>query len=176
MATEAVTAPELAALVKPVRALLTKNKKIGAIKLVRERTECGLKECKEFVEHVQAWPAARAEKVAELWVGITSGEAAADKAESEPQPAASSMEQSIEAPESADAQGVSLADWYARYMQTHTYAEWEQLVEKCIAAEKTEEETAFPTDGITGSKMGSGQCSARTDTLIQSAKPHEEEL
>jgi len=56
MATETVTARELAVLVKPVRALLRKNQKINAIKLALERTGCGLKECMEFVKHVQAWP------------------------------------------------------------------------------------------------------------------------
>ena len=49
MAIDVVKAPGLAALVKPVRALLKKNQEITAIKLVRERTEYGLKEAKDFV-------------------------------------------------------------------------------------------------------------------------------
>ena len=40
--------------------------------------------------------------------------------------------------ESNDAKGMSLADWYA-YMETHTYAEWEQLLEKCVAMKQAEE-------------------------------------
>lgn len=35
---------------------------------------------------------------------------------------------------------MSLAELYARYMETHTYSEWEQLVEKYLAAKTTEEE------------------------------------
>ena len=35
---------------------------------------------------------------------------------------------------------MSLAEFYARYMETHTYLEWEQLVEKCLAAKTAEEE------------------------------------
>ena len=56
MGTDVINAPELAALVKPVRALLKQNKKIEAIKLVRERTAYGLKESKEFVDHLQLLP------------------------------------------------------------------------------------------------------------------------
>jgi ribosomal protein L7/L12 len=72
MGTDVINAPELAALVKPVRALLKKNKKMDAIKLVRERTDFGLKDSKEFVEHVQALPGTKTRKVAELWTSTTS--------------------------------------------------------------------------------------------------------
>jgi hypothetical protein len=138
MATEVVTAPELAALVKPVRALLRKNQKINAIKLARERTGCGLKECKEFVEHVQAWPGVRAEKVAEIWIRVAQDESIANTPEPEPQPSSTPKRKSMKARESTDANSVSLADWYTQYMQIHTYSEWEQLVEKCISTKQAE--------------------------------------
>ena len=35
---------------------------------------------------------------------------------------------------------MSISEWYARYMETHTYSEWEQLVEKCLASKTAEEE------------------------------------
>jgi|SRR5271170_1647807 len=134
MSAESISARELAALVKPVRALLTKNNKIAAIRLVRERTKCGMNESEEFVEHVESRPAARAQDVAELWIGVTSGEAAADAAQCEPQPAATSKVELMKAREMTDAKGMSLADWYARYMKTHSYSQWEELTEKCLAA------------------------------------------
>jgi ribosomal protein L7/L12 len=140
MATQSVTARELAALVKPVRALLTKKNKEAAVMLVRKRTKCGLEESKEFVEHVESRPAARAQDVAELWIGVTLGEAAADAAQCEPQPAATSKGELMKAREMTDAKGMSLADWYAQYMLTHTYPEWEQFVERCIAVKRAEEE------------------------------------
>ena len=138
MSAESISARELAALVKPVRALLTKKNKEAAVMLVRERTKCGLEESKEFVKHVESRPAARAQDVAELWIGVTLGEAAADEMESEPQLAARSIAQSVEAREAVDAKDMSLAEWYARFMQTHSYREWEQLIEKIIALKKTE--------------------------------------
>ena len=137
MATHVTKAPDLAALVKPVRALLRKNLKINAIKLVRERTDCRLKECKEFVEHVHDWPRKRAEKVAELWISVTRNESVADTLEPELKTAATPESESLKR-ESNDAKGMSLADWYA-YMETHTYAEWEQLLEKCVAMKQAEE-------------------------------------
>jgi len=130
----------MAELVRPVRALLKQNKKIEAIKLVRELTDRGLKESKEFVDHVQARPGARALRVAELWIDIASRESIGNKPESEPRPTPTSKEESMSAHESGDTQAVSLADWYAGYMQTHTYAEWEQLLETCLAANKREQE------------------------------------
>ena len=137
MASELVTAREMAVLVKPVRALLKQNKKIEAIKLVRERTGCGLKESLEFVQHVQSWPCAKAVKVAELWTSAGVGESISNTPDHKPTPAGTSNGDARERPSGTD---ISLADWYAQYMQTHTYWEWEALVEKCIAVEKTEEE------------------------------------
>lgn len=37
-----------------VRARLAENDKIGAIKMVRDATGCGLREAKDFVEHMNA--------------------------------------------------------------------------------------------------------------------------
>lgn len=134
MATESVSARELAALVQPVRALLTKHNKIAAIRIVRERTNFGPKEGKEFVEHVESWPAARAQKIADLWVGVASGEVMTDGSESVPKLLATSEERSTGRREPRG--HLSLADVYARYMETHTYSDWEQLVEKCLAAKE----------------------------------------
>jgi ribosomal protein L7/L12 len=86
MATETVTARELAVLVKAVRALLKQNKKIEAIKLVRKRTGCGLKESLGFVQHVQSWPGARAENVAKFWMNVTREESVGEAAEIEFEP------------------------------------------------------------------------------------------
>ena len=144
MASNVVRAPDLGALVKPVRALLRKNRKIDAIKLVRERTDCRLKECKEFVEHVHAWPSTRAKKVADLWINITRDESLANTLPPELKPAATPESESVKR-ESNDAKGISLADWYA-YMETHTYAKWEQLLEKCVAM-KQAEESGFESGG-----------------------------
>jgi hypothetical protein len=140
MASESISAHELAALVKPVRALLTKNNKIAAIRLVRERTESGLRESKEFVEHVESWPAARAQMVAELWVRVASGEVLRDGFESVSMPMATPEEQLTGRREPTNGGHLSLADWYAQYMETHTYSDWEQLVKQCLAAKTTEEE------------------------------------
>jgi|GEM_PF-5703433 len=41
----------------------------------------------------------------------------------------------------ARVKSLSLAEWFARYMQTHTYSEWEQLVEQCIAIAQTEQQS-----------------------------------
>ena len=69
-----VAVREMAELVRPGRALLKQNKKIEAIKLVRERTGYVLKESKDFVDHLRVWPGARAIKVAELWTNASVGE------------------------------------------------------------------------------------------------------
>jgi len=128
-----VAACEIVELVRPVRALPKQNKKIEAIKLVRERTGYGLKESKDFVDHVHLLPGERAIKVAELWTNASVGDTPDHKAE----PAGTSNGDARKAASGAD---MSLAEWYARYMETHTYSEWEQLVEKCLAAKTTEEE------------------------------------
>jgi hypothetical protein len=137
MATELVTAREMAELVRPVRALLKQNKKIEAIKLVRERTGCGLKESLEFVQHMQSWPGAKAVKVAELWTSAGVRESISNTPDHKPTPAGTSNGDARERPSGT---GMSLAEWYAHYMETHTYSDWEQLVEKCIAAKKTAED------------------------------------
>jgi hypothetical protein len=136
MATEPITARELAALVKPVRALFTKKNKIAAIRLVRERTKCSLNESEEFVQHVESWPGAKAVKVAELWTSAGVGESISNTPDHRPTPAGTSNGDARERPSGTS---MSLAEWYARYMQSHTYAEWEQLVERCIAARLTDE-------------------------------------
>ncbi len=140
MATEVITAPKLAELVKPVRALLTKTKKIHAIKLVRKTTGWGLKKSLEFVQHVQACPGARAQKVAALWIRSKRNESTIDAPEPELQQLVPPNGESTTARESADAKGMSLAESYAKYMETHTYSDWEQLVEKCIAAKEAEQQ------------------------------------
>jgi hypothetical protein len=137
MATELVTAREMAELVRPVRALLKQNKKIEAIKLVRERTGYGLKESKDFVDHLQLLPGARAIKVAELWTNASVGESIGDTPDHKAELVGTS---NGDARKGASGTDMSLAEWYARYMETHTYSEWEQLVEKCLAAKTTEEE------------------------------------
>ena len=113
---------------------------IDAIKLVRERTGCGLKESLAFVQHVQSWTGARAVKVAELWVSITSREFIPNTPESRPQPVAVSKRESMETRTSDITKGMSLAEWYSNYMETHTYSEWEQLVEECISARQSEQQ------------------------------------
>lgn len=111
MATHVTKAPDLAALVKPVRALLRKNLKINAIKLVRERTDCQFKECKEFVEHVHDWPRKRAEKVAELWIALPRDESIATEAlELEPAQAAMPDRESVNRGESTHAEGMWLTE------------------------------------------------------------------
>jgi hypothetical protein len=42
--------------------------------------------------------------------------------------------------ETASPKSTSLAGSYAQYMETHTYSDWERLVEKCLAAKSTDEE------------------------------------
>jgi len=76
-----VAACEIVELVRPVRALPKQNKKIEAIKLVRERTGYGLKESKDFVDHVHLLPGERAIKVAELWTNASVGDTPDHKAE-----------------------------------------------------------------------------------------------
>ena len=137
MATELVTAREMAELVRPVRALLKQNKKIEAIKLVRERMGYGLKESKDFVDHLQLLPGARAIKVAELWTNASVGESIGDTPDHKAELVGTS---NGDARKGASGTDMSLAEWYARYVETHTYSEWEQLVEKCLAAKTTEEE------------------------------------
>ena len=137
MATELVAAREMAELVRPVRALLKRNKKIEAVKLVRERTDCGLKESLEFVNHVQALSGLRALKVAEAWTSSYPGQSISNTPDHKAEPPQTS---NGAAPETPSDTGTSLADWYARYMETHTYSDWEQLVEKCLAAKSKEEE------------------------------------
>jgi hypothetical protein len=159
MATESISARELAALVKPVRALLTKKNKEAAVMLVTERTKCGLEESKEFVEHVESRPAARAQDVAE---GVTLGEAAADEMESEPQLAARSIAQSVEAREAVDAKDMSLAEWYARFMQRTTTSSWRSagagtLLEKNGGAEAR----TFGTSYDNGTKIPAGSDKSR---------------
>lgn len=137
MLTEATTAREMAGLVKPVRALLKQSKKIQAIKLVRERTNSGLKESLEFVNHVQGLPGVRAVKIAELWTE----QATAKSITSTPDHKTTLAGPSNDAtPEMPSGTGISLVDWYGQYMETHTYSDWERLVEKCLAAKTTEEE------------------------------------
>jgi hypothetical protein len=135
MATELVTAREMAELVRPVRALLKQNKKTEAIKLVNQRMGYGLKESLEFIRHVQLWPGARAIKVAELWTNASVGETIADTPDDKAEPAGTSNGCPPKTPSDT---GISLADSYAQYMKTHTYSDWEQLVEKCLAAKSTE--------------------------------------
>jgi hypothetical protein len=137
MATELVTAREMAELVRPVRALLKQNEKIEAIKLVRERTGYGLKESLEFVGHVQAWPGVKALKVAEQWTNASVGESIGDTPDHKAELVGTS---NGDARKGAGGTDMSLAEFYARYMETHTYSEWEQLVEKCLAAKTAEEE------------------------------------
>ncbi len=48
------TAPDLAAALPEVRALLDRGQKIEAIKIVRQRTGLGLKEAKDYVESLAA--------------------------------------------------------------------------------------------------------------------------
>lgn len=137
MGTEKINAPELAALVKPVRALLKKNKKIDAIKLVRERMDCGLKESKEFVEHVQVLAGMKALKVAELWTSTASPDSNTAAPSHQAEPAGTSTRNTRE---TTSPNSTSLGGLYAHYMETHTYSDWERLVEKCLAAKSTEEE------------------------------------
>jgi|SRR6267378_3839384 len=125
MTAETVTARELAVLVKPVRALLKQNKKIEAIKLVRKRTGCGLKESLVFVQHVQSWPGARAVKVAQLRTSARIGESISNMPDHNPTPAGTS---NGDATEKLTATGTWLAEWYSRYMETHTYSQWEELI------------------------------------------------
>jgi hypothetical protein len=137
MATELVTARETAELVRPVRALLKQNKRIEAVRLVRERMDCGLKESLEFVNHVQALPGVKALKIAELWTSENVGESISDTPDHKAELVGTS---NGDARTGAGGTDMSLAELYARYMETHTYSEWEQLVEKCLAAKTTEEE------------------------------------
>jgi hypothetical protein len=136
MATHVTKAPDLAAHVKPVRALFRKNLKINAIKLVRERTDCGLKECKEFVEHVQDWPRKRAEKVAELWIAFPRDESIATEAlELEPAQAAMPDRESANRGESTHAEGMSLAESHVRY-ETERMLRHVESCAACQAATK----------------------------------------
>lgn len=137
MSTDVINAPALTALVKPVRALLKKNKKIEAIKLVRERMAWGLKESLDFVNHVEARHGVRAVKVAELWTSTISRELDTAAPSHHAEPAGTSTGNTRE---TANPNSTSLAELYAHYMEAHTYSDWERLVEKCLAAKSTEEE------------------------------------
>lgn len=128
MTTNVTKAPELAALVKPVRALLTKKRKLNAIKLVCERIPYGLKEAEDFVDYVQARPHARAENLAELWMNLLR-ESVVEAVELDFEPVAMQEEE-----------GVSPGEWYTRYMETHSYADWVQLIEDSIALRQAEDE------------------------------------
>jgi len=137
MAIGTVAARELAVLVKLVRALLRKDKKQDAIELVHEHTGCGLNECENFVEHVHLWPGAKAMKVAELWTNSTSVESITNTQDAKAKPAGTS---NGAAPKRPSGTGISLAEWYMRFMETHSYSQREELVERCLAAKKTEDE------------------------------------
>jgi len=135
MTTNVTKTRELAALVKPVRALLTKKRKLNAIKLVCERIPYGFKEAKDFVDYVQARPHAKAKNLAELWMNLPR-ESVAEAAELEFEPIAMQEEE-----------GVSAGDWYTRYMQTHSYADWVQLVKESIVLRQAEDELGSESRG-----------------------------
>jgi len=147
MTAETVTARELAVLVKPVRALLKQNKKIEAIKLVRKRTGCGLKESLVFVQHVQSWPGARAVKVAQLRTSARIGESISNMPDHNPTPAGTS---NGDATEKLTGHGhMACRMVFALYGDAHlfTVGGVDPLcrirtvpIEKCLIAKTTEEQ------------------------------------
>ena len=92
---------------------------------------------KEFVDHVQSLPGMKTRKVAELWTSATSRELdpAAQSRQAEPAETLTENARDMASPNST-----SIGELYAHYMETHTYSEWERLVEKCLAAKSAEEE------------------------------------
>jgi hypothetical protein len=148
MATNVTKAPHLEALVKPVRALLRKKQYIQAIKLVRERTAYHLKEAKDFVDHVKARPGAKAENVAGLWLSTTIPGSLPEATEPEPQPFTAHAQSEANGPQAAnDRLGNSWATFYVEFMQTHTYAEWEQLIEQVVALKQAKESPTAQDSG-----------------------------
>jgi hypothetical protein len=147
MSTNVLTAPDLVALVKRVRALLRKKQWVQAMMLVRERAGYGLKEAKEFVDHVKARSRAKAENIAELWMRVTADESIANTPEPAPQPAATPKEESMKARESTDAKGISWPQFYEQFMKTHTYSEWAQLIDQIVASKQAEDQPGYDPRG-----------------------------
>lgn len=140
MANEEITTSQLAELVRPVRALLKGSQKILAIKLVRERTNYDLKESKDLVDFVAARPGTKSRRVAELWIGRREDHLVSFEVQPT-EPGTTPIPGSAKNGKSTTRQPKLLAEWYARYMQAHTYSDWEQLVEECIAITQTERQS-----------------------------------